>query len=209
MTTISDLSHEQLSNARTIIGVGRSLDVPPYGWVIALATALQESGLRNLHFGDRDSQGLFQQRPASGWGTVAQITDPTKATQAFFGRASHTKNRGLLDIAGWQQLPVTEAAQKVQVSAFPDAYAKWETLARALVAQLSEQRTITIGGRPHPDITGAVSARWVNLSRQKHTFSRHTYYVQCWLQDLKFLHSPPDGWFGPCAKQWEELCECY
>ena len=108
--------------------------------MIALAAAAQESTLRNLNYGDRDSLGLFQQRPSTGWGTPAQVTDPTYASRLFFGGPSNPNRgvtRGLLDIPGWQSMTVTRAAQAVQLSAYPTAYAKWETSARAWLAQLS------------------------------------------------------------------------
>jgi peptidoglycan hydrolase-like protein with peptidoglycan-binding domain len=133
-TSYDSLSEEQKANARTIIGVGKGAGVPEYGWVIALATAMQESTLVNLDYGDRDSLGLFQQRTSQGWGTETQIQDPVLASQAFYGVATHTANPGLTDVSGWQSMPVTEAAQAVQRSAYPDAYARWETLARDIVA---------------------------------------------------------------------------
>ena len=123
------LQGEQVSNAAVIIAEGKKANIPTFGWVVAIATALQESGLRNLDHGDRDSQGLFQQRPSSGWGTVAQIRDPHLAAQAFYGVAAHTHNPGLVDITGWQSMSVAAAAQAVQISAFPGAYAKWEAAA--------------------------------------------------------------------------------
>lgn len=129
---VTQLTDEMMVNARIIIQVGREMRIPNYGIVIALATAAQESTLRNLDYGDRDSVGLFQQRPSAGWGTVQQIRDPRYATRAFFGGpASPTpgNTRGLLDIDGWQNLSVAEAAQAVQRSAFPKAYAKWEVSA--------------------------------------------------------------------------------
>lgn len=127
---VSTLTSEMATNARIIIQVGRELRIPNYGIVIALATAAQESKLRNLDYGDLDSVGLFQQRPASGWGTVSQIRDPRYAAKAFYGgSASPCNNRGLLDIEGWQNMSVTEAAQAVQISAYPNAYAKWEVSA--------------------------------------------------------------------------------
>lgn len=135
---VAALTPEQEEHAATIIDVGLSLGVPERGLVVAIATALQESGLRNLDYGDRDSQGLFQQRPVSGWGTVAQIRDPVASSQAFYGRAAHTDNPGLLDIAGWEEMAITEAAQAVQRSAYPFAYAQWEALARATVATALE-----------------------------------------------------------------------
>ncbi len=138
-STTSILTPEMAGNARIIIQVGRSLGVPDYGIVIALATALQESGLRNLPYGDRDSLGLFQQRPSTGWGSASQLLTPTYAARLFYGGA-HNPNagntKGLLDIAGWQSKSVTQAAQAVQHSAYPDAYAKWEATARKALADL-------------------------------------------------------------------------
>lgn len=133
------LTAEMRANAMTIIRVGKSLNVPKYGLVVALAAAAQESGLRNLTYGDRDSLGLFQQRPSAGWGTRSQILDPTYSAKLFFGgpRNPNAENtRGLLDISGWQQKTVTQAAQAVQLSAYPSAYAKWESAARTWLTQL-------------------------------------------------------------------------
>jgi cell wall-associated NlpC family hydrolase len=128
-TTIR-LDEDQLGHARTIIDTGRSLKIPDRGLVVAVATALQESTLRNLDWGDRDSVGLFQQR--AGWGSTAERTDPATSASMFYtgGRAGQP---GLLDISGWAAMSITRAAQAVQVSAFPMAYAKWETLAASLV----------------------------------------------------------------------------
>ena len=136
---VTALTPEMAANARTIIQVGRSLGVNDYGLVIALATAMQESSMLNLNYGDRDSLGLFQQRPSKGWGTPAQVTDPTYSARLFYGGRQGPNvgiTNGLLDIAGWQSKSVTQAAQAVQRSAYPDAYAKWETSARAWLAQL-------------------------------------------------------------------------
>lgn len=135
----TSLTAEQQGNARTIIQVGRSLGVSDRGIVIALAAAAQESSLRNIDHGDRDSVGLFQQRPSTGWGSVAQLTDPVHSTKLFFGGPSNPnkgKTRGLLDVRGWTGMSVTVAAQAVQISAFPDAYAKWEGPATTWLAQL-------------------------------------------------------------------------
>jgi LysM repeat protein len=131
-SSTTGLTAEMSKNASTIISVGRSLGVSDYGLVIALAAAMQESTLRNLNYGDRDSLGLFQQRPSSGWGSPAQITDPVYSSKLFFGGPSNPnrgKTNGLLDISGWQSKTVTQAAQAVQRSAYPDAYAKWEASA--------------------------------------------------------------------------------
>jgi LysM repeat protein len=133
------LSDEMAANARIVIQVGRQLGVPQQGIVIALATAMQESGLRNLSYGDRDSVGVFQQRPSTGWGTRAQLMDVTYAARLFYGGPGNPnagRTRGLLDIPGWQSLTLTQAAQKVQISAYPDAYAKWESSARSWLAAL-------------------------------------------------------------------------
>ena len=133
------LTDEMRANAAVIVQVGRQAGVGDQGLVIALAAAAQESGLRNVRHGDRDSLGLFQQRPSTGWGTPDQILDPRFAARAFFGGAGNPnagRTRGLLDIPGWRSMSVAQAAQAVQISAYPDAYAKWEPSARAWLAQL-------------------------------------------------------------------------
>ena len=134
--TITPLTAEMRTHAATIVRVGRELGVPTYGIVIALATAMQESSLRNLSWGDRDSVGLFQQRPSSGWGTAAELQIPSHAAKLFYvGRSGYT--RGLLDIPGWQSMTLTRAAQAVQISAYPDYYAKWEASAWAWYYELT------------------------------------------------------------------------
>ena len=125
----ADLTPEQRQNAATIIGVARNMGTPPRAWLVALATAKQESDLVNINYGDRDSLGLFQQRPSQGWGSPAQVLDPVYSTTTFLDH--------LMKVPDWQRLPVTVAAQIVQRSAFPDAYAKWEGLAAELVAALT------------------------------------------------------------------------
>ncbi|MGW4467709.1 hypothetical protein [Micromonospora sp. NPDC004704] len=124
-----DLSKEQTDNAKAIVETAKKLGMGERGAVIAVATSMQESKLENLgHLGDmndHDSLGLFQQRPSSGWGTPEQITDPTYASTMFL--------KGLKQVDGWQDMPLTDAAQKVQVSAFPDAYAQWENQAAHIV----------------------------------------------------------------------------
>lgn len=124
------LDDDQLANAQTVIETGVALDVPAEGLVVAIATAMQESTLRNLDYGDRDSLGLFQQRNA--WGSAGERTDPATSAELFYtgGRAGQP---GLLDINGWEGMEVTTAAQAVQRSAFPYAYARWESLAVSLV----------------------------------------------------------------------------
>lgn len=139
-SVITPMNSEMRANAAVIVGVGRQLGVSDYGLVISLATAMQESTLRNLNWGDLDSQGLFQQRPSAGWGTVSQVTDPVHASRLFFGGPSNPNKgitRGLLDIPGWQSMTVTQAAQAVQISAHPDAYAKWEASAWVWLDELT------------------------------------------------------------------------
>ncbi|WP_374978192.1 LysM peptidoglycan-binding domain-containing protein [Microbacterium trichothecenolyticum] len=138
-SSIPGLSGEQVSNAQLIVRIGRELGVSDRGIAIALGTAMQESSLRNVTWGDRDSLGLFQQRPSYGWGTPAEVQDAARATRAFFGGAGDpngSRTRGLLDIPGWEKLTFTQAAQAVQISAYPDAYAKWEASAYSWLAAL-------------------------------------------------------------------------
>ncbi|GAB2711656.1 C40 family peptidase [Kitasatospora kifunensis] len=135
-----DVPGEQIPNAKVIVATGIQLGVPARGQIIALATALQESDLRNLPGGDLDSLGLFQQRPSQGWGTAQQISDPLYASTRFY--------TALLTVPDWQQLPLTVAAQKVQQSGYPDAYAPHETLAttlqQAIAPTLSATATSTL-----------------------------------------------------------------
>jgi hypothetical protein len=121
---IMPLDLDQAANASTIAAVALRRKLPERATVIAYATALQESRLHNLESGDRDSVGLFQQRPSMGWGSAARLKDPVYATGRFFGALVKVK-----DYAG---LPVHEAAQKVQRSADGSAYAQHEQDARVL-----------------------------------------------------------------------------
>ncbi len=129
-STATTFDAEQRANAALIARVGAQQQIASRGQVIAVATAIQESGLRNLAGGDRDSIGLFQQRPSQGWGTPAQLRDPTYAATAFY--------RHLVTVANWQTRPLTDVAQAVQRSAYPDAYAKWEPAATALVGACAQ-----------------------------------------------------------------------
>ncbi|MGW1062669.1 hypothetical protein [Micromonospora rubida] len=141
---VAGLDQLQMDNAKTIVDVGRGLRLPRRGLVVAVSTAMQESDLRNLasnvlpesyeypHQGtgsDHDSVGLFQQRPSSGWGSVRELMRPAYAARVFC--------EALLKVPGWQEMSVTAAAQSVQVSAFPDAYAQHEKRAAAVVAALA------------------------------------------------------------------------
>jgi hypothetical protein len=150
------LDLDQAANATTIAVVGKRLDMPNHAVTIALATALQESQLHNLTYGDRDSLGLFQQRPSQGWGTEEQVQNATYASEAFY---AHLKK-----VPKWQTLPVTDAAQAVQYSAAPKAYAQWEPEARELAIALTGEVAAGFacsitprpeGVTPSPDIAAA------------------------------------------------------
>jgi hypothetical protein len=123
------LSPAQADNAALVAGTAVRRGLPARAATVALATALQESRLINVTYGDRDSLGLFQQRPSQGWGTAEQVQDPVHATGAFYD--------ALVEVPGYLEMPVTEAAQAVQRSAFPDAYAQHETRSRAWASALA------------------------------------------------------------------------
>ncbi|WP_327369690.1 hypothetical protein [Streptomyces sp. NBC_01217] len=142
------MSPEQASNAATISAVGTSRGMPERAVTIALATALQESGLRNIEHGDRDSLGLFQQRPSQGWGTEEQILDPVYSSGEFY--------RHLAEVPGYSRLPLTVAAQRVQRSGFPQAYAKHEPDAALLAAALTGRAPATLNCTP-PRTTAATA----------------------------------------------------
>jgi hypothetical protein len=124
-----DLDTKQAENATTIAAVAVRRGMPARAVSIAIATAFQESKLRNVSHGDRDSIGLFQQRPSQGWGTREQIMDPYYATNAFYD--------ALAKIDGYQEMRITEAAQAVQRSGFPEAYQEHAAGARALASALT------------------------------------------------------------------------
>ncbi|WP_307373199.1 LysM peptidoglycan-binding domain-containing protein [Microbacterium sp. W4I20] len=133
----ASLTAEQASNAGLIIRIGREMGVSDRAIATALATAMVESGLRNLDWGDRDSLGIFQQRPSTGWGTPAQILDADRSTRVFYGGHGDPNGqttRGLLDIPGWEAMSFTDAAQAVQISAYPDRYGQWEKQAYSWLA---------------------------------------------------------------------------
>ncbi|GIJ76794.1 hypothetical protein SAMN05443287_104345 [Micromonospora phaseoli] len=141
---VAGLSQAQMDNAKAIVDVGVDMKIPRQGMVIAVATAMQESTLLNYASGvlpesqeyphqaigwDHDSVGLFQQRPSSGWGTVRDLMRPAYASRAFY--------EALLQVPGWQQMSLTMAAQAVQISAYPYAYAQHEERAATVVAALT------------------------------------------------------------------------
>ncbi|MFJ4620603.1 heavy metal transporter [Streptomyces sp. NPDC088812] len=140
--TTYEFTPEQAVNAATIAAVGTNRGMPERAVAIALATALQESALLNLAHGDRDSLGLFQQRPSQGWGTAAEVTDPSYAAAVFYEH--------LAEVPDYTELALTVAAQRVQRSGYPEAYAKHEADATALAAALTgtSAATLTCEGRP-------------------------------------------------------------
>jgi hypothetical protein len=139
-----DLDVIQMANAATITAVGVRRGMPERAIVVALAAALQESKLENLEDGDRDSLGLFQQRPSQGWGPAEKIQDPRYAAGRFYS--------ALKKVKGWKTLRITEAAQRVQRSAYPNAYDKWADeaaiLAKALTGRATGAVACTLTGKP-------------------------------------------------------------
>lgn len=195
-----ELTPSRAANATTIAAVATRLGLPDHAATIALAAALQESGLDNLPGGDRDSVGLFQQRPSQGWGSALQLADPGYAATAFY--------RALARVPGWEELPVTEAAQRVQRSAAPDAYARWETEARALArvmtgevaagltcrlgaaqaatpADAVTRAAVTALGPPGPGITvhaarGWTTASWLVAHAQAYGITEVSFAGRAW-----------------------------
>jgi hypothetical protein len=148
------LDTTQIANAATIAAVGIRRTMPEQAIVVALATAMQESHLENLSGGDRDSVGLFQQRPSQGWGSPENLADPRYAAGQFYTALNKVK--------GWQSMRVTEAAQRVQRSAYPEAYEQWANnaavLAEALVGNAPTSLTCERLGAPPTRGAAAVAA---------------------------------------------------
>ncbi|MEO7423198.1 MAG: hypothetical protein ABIU87_12510 [Ornithinibacter sp.] len=132
-----DWAPDQASNAAAITAIGLKRELPPRAASIAIATAMQESKVRNVRFGDRDSLGLFQQRPSQGWGTAKQILDPEYSTNKFFD--------ALVKVKGYDTMDIAKAAQAVQRSAAGDAYVQHEAKARVTASVLSGQTHGGIG----------------------------------------------------------------
>lgn len=123
------LSPAQVSNAALIARIAMERGLPDHAVTVAIATAMQESKLTNIDYGDLDSVGLFQQRPSQGWGSVEQLMDESYAINAFFD--------ALVKVPDWQSIPTEDAAQEVQRSGYPDLYANWDDLARAWAQALT------------------------------------------------------------------------
>lgn len=186
-----ELNSRQQSVARAYIGVGKQLGVPRSGQVIAIMMAMQESSLRVLANptvpasmgipndgvgSDHDSIGSAQQRPGAGWGSVAQLMDAFYNARAFYGGPlgpNRGSPRGLLDIPGWQAMDKGLAAQAVQVSAFPELYARWERAATAVVAALeTDTSPAPCSSSPPPKVGPAAS--WQSLPQLRRDILRFT-----------------------------------
>ena len=184
------LTLEQTRNASIISGVGVARGMPPRAVSIALATALQETGLRNLDYGDDagpDSRGLFQQRPTQGWGSEEQVMDPVYAANAFYN--------GLEKVPGYLDLPITEAAQAVQRSAFPDAYAKHEGPARAFASALTGQTPAALSCTLRPPAASADAAASAAAVEEIYGPLGGSVLGPLYLADL-------DGGYGWSVAQW-------
>jgi hypothetical protein len=203
------LTSAQLAVARTYISVGQQMGVPRAGQVVAIMMSLQESSLRVLantnvpsslsfpHEGvgrDHDSLGTAQQRPAAGWGTIEQLMDPIYNARAFYGGPdgpNHGSPRGLLDIRGWSSMEKGQAAQAVQISAFPELYARWEQDAEAIVRALG-------GGSPPP--------KCVERERASELPAAAEGLSQIRLEILRFTREGLGGayvWGGTAFKAWD------
>lgn len=187
-----ELNSRQQSVARAYIGVGKQLGVPRSGQIIAIMMTMQESSLRvlanptvpaSMGFpndgvgSDHDSIGSAQQRPGAGWGSVAQLMDAFYNARAFYGGPlgpNRGSPRGLLDIPGWQSLDKGFAAQAVQVSAFPELYARWERAATAVVAALETDTSPAPCSSLAPEVV--LAASWKNLSQVRQAILRFTQY---------------------------------
>jgi hypothetical protein len=191
----SDLDAEQLTNARIIVGVAEARELPPRAAVVGLATALQESGLRSLSQAqsDRDSAGIFQQRPSMGWGSVDQVMNPVYAAQTFFEH--------LQQVPAWQDLSITVAAQAVQRSAYADAYAKWQPTAERLATAISGDGAAQISCAPdvHLVSSRAPSGRWAAEEMGPDGLTPRTRYVRDLVRS-GFGESNLGGWCpGGCT----------
>lgn len=166
----ASLAPDQADNAALLTAVAVHRGLPARAATIAIATAIQESKLRNIDYGDRDSVGLFQQRPSQGWGTVEQIMDPVYATNAFYDV--------LVTIEGYEDLQVTDAAQSVQRSAFPDAYADHEQTARAFASAMTGHTpaglTCLLQPATEQEAAGAAAAVTERLTRDVVTVTATT-----------------------------------
>jgi hypothetical protein len=210
--TVYGLDLEQAANATTIAAIGKRLSMPDHAVTIALAAAFQESGLHNLDHGDLDSLGLFQQRPSQGWGTPAQIMSPRYAATTFYRR--------LMLVEGWQSLSVAAAAQGVQRSAAPNAYADWEQEARTLAIAMTGEAPAGLACRvavaksvkPDPGYVAAMSSEVGITDLRAVTSPARAWTVAVWLvaHSAQYrIHSvsyADQSWTGTSAA-WRTLAQ--
>lgn len=222
---VGRLDGEQSRHARTVVEVGTALRLPEFGLAVALGTAMQESQLYNLDYGHLDSLGLFQQR--APWGTETERRDPPVAANMFFTGGSDAdgySEPGLLDIAGWEEMTFTDAAQAVQRSAFPDAYAQWEDDAYAWLAEIQSDLLpppppgsgesieaitgCTADGEPivgDPSSLRARAAAFVNASAAGQPdpfYGAWDYYRMCARLAAR-IHSHATSGFPSAIEQWQ------
>jgi hypothetical protein len=175
-----EVDHEQADNAAVIAGVAVRRGLPARAASIALATAYQESDIRNLDYGDRDSVGLFQQRPSQGWGTAKQAQDRYHATRRFYG--------ALQKVRGYEDMQITDAAQEVQRSAYGGAYADHEADARVLASTLTGYSPAGFSCVVRHDDMAAQKERRNGLTRRANAVRR----------ELRHTFGPlPIGGFAP------------
>lgn len=157
------LTPDQAQNAALIANIAVTRGLPDHAATVAIATAMQESRLTNLDYGDLDSLGLFQQRPSQGWGTAEQVSDMTYATNIFYDH--------LLQVPDWETIPVEDAAQEVQRSGYPELYATWDAMARAWASGLTGERSADVTCALEPaiasDADGLVAAISATLPNVK------------------------------------------
>ncbi|WP_424184472.1 C40 family peptidase [Actinokineospora sp. G85] len=154
----ANLTGEQRGTVAAIIQIGQQRELPPLAWQVAIQAGMTESGLRSLSYGDRDSLGIFQMRPSMGWGTPAQVTDPTYAINKFYDV--------LLDVPGWEGQRPGDSAQDVERSAFPDRYHRWESMAAHLIGDVGQVANFTGCGQgvgnllPAPTAAAGNAIQW-------------------------------------------------
>lgn len=158
-----DWAPDQASNTAVITAIALRRGMPPRAATIAIATALQESKVRNIAFGDRDSVGLFQQRPSQGWGTVEQIMNPEYSSNAFYD--------ALTKVPDWEHADIAHAAQEVQRSADGTAYAQHEAKARVTASVLAGYSPAGVGCRLDPATTPGTTAALADLVRTDHNLT--------------------------------------
>ncbi|MBV8993999.1 MAG: C40 family peptidase [Pseudonocardiales bacterium] len=139
---VSDLDSEQRAIVEQIVAIGKQRGLPPRAWQIAIQAGMTESRLHNLHYGDRDSLGIFQMRPSQGWGSVAQVTDPVYEINKFYDV--------LVRVPGWETQRPGDSAQDIERSAFPARYHQWEPLAVNVIG--------TVGGDVTPYVRASCAA---------------------------------------------------